>query len=78
MTDHAAQLNRVLHEQIPVIAHTGVAVVDYQPGRPVLVAPLAPNINHEGTVFGGTPVSELAGGAERAASFTGHYAVRKS
>ncbi len=48
------QLERYLHEHIPISAAMRVSVVSVQPDEVVLEAPLAPNINHRETVFGGS------------------------
>jgi thioesterase domain-containing protein len=47
-------LERYLCEQIPLAAAMGVRVRTATPQRVQLVAPLAPNINHNETVFGGS------------------------
>ena len=47
-------LERYLHEQIPLSAAMQVAVLAATPERVRLAAPLAPNINHRRTVFGGS------------------------
>lgn len=47
-------LTAYLHEHIPMTAAMGVEVLDADPARLVLKAPLAPNINHRGGVFGGS------------------------
>lgn len=52
-------LERYLHAHIPVSRAMRVAVVDVSDTRLVLSAPLAPNINHRETVFGGS-LSALA------------------
>lgn len=49
-----AGLEHYLHEHIPLSAAMQVSVVDVQPDGVVLSAPLAPNINHRDTVFGGS------------------------
>lgn len=43
-----------LSSQVPLIAHLGVDIVSYEPGRVVVEAPLAANINTHGTAFGGS------------------------
>lgn len=48
------QLERYLHEHIPISAAMRVTVISIQPDEVVLGAPLAPNINHRETVFGGS------------------------
>jgi thioesterase domain-containing protein len=47
-------LQTYLHEHIPLSKAMAVSVVESSPRRVVLVAPLAPNINHRDTVFGGS------------------------
>ena len=50
----SSELERYFHEHIPLSAAMAVEVVSVQPERIVLAAPLAPNINHRETVFGGS------------------------
>ena len=52
-------LQTYLHQHIPLSAAMQVAVVEISPNQVVLSAPLAPNINHRATAFGGS-VSALA------------------
>ena len=47
-------LEAYIHRQIPITAHMGVQIVEATPQRVELSAPLAPNINHRETVFGGS------------------------
>ncbi len=47
-------LERYLHLQIPLAAAMGVRVRMATPERVELAAPLAPNINHNETLFGGS------------------------
>jgi thioesterase domain-containing protein len=47
-------LERYLHEQIPLSAAMGVRVRMATPERVQLAAPLAPNVNHTDTAFGGS------------------------
>jgi thioesterase domain-containing protein len=47
-------LERYLHEQIPLSAAMGMRVRLATPERVRLAAPLAPNVNHAETVFGGS------------------------
>lgn len=56
---NAEALVQYLHGHIPLSRAMQVAVVECSPGRVVLGAPLAPNINHRDTAFGGS-VSALA------------------
>lgn len=51
---NSRELERYLHTHIPLSAAMQVAVLDAEPGRVRLAAPLGPNINHRGTVFGGS------------------------
>ncbi len=59
----ALELERYLHEHIPISAAMGVRVLSTDPEALRLMAPLAPNINHRSTVFGGSAsaVAILAG-----------------
>lgn len=43
-----------LHASIPLTRAMGVRVVEAGPGWLKLAAPLAPNLNHHGTAFGGS------------------------
>lgn len=58
-------LQRLLDAHFPMAAHMGVVVEAADPRRVVLRAPLAPNVNHAGTAFGGSlfSVAVLAGWA---------------
>lgn len=47
-------LQTYLHAHIPLSAAMQVCVVDVSAERVALAAPLAPNINHQETVFGGS------------------------
>lgn len=49
-----SELERYLHEQIPLSRAMAVAVIECGIERVVLSAPLAPNINHRDSVFGGS------------------------
>lgn len=48
------RLQEYLHQHIPLSRAMGVAVVTATPDGVTLSAPLAPNINHRETVFGGS------------------------
>ena len=48
------QLQELLAQEIPLTRAMGVEVLDYDGYGLVLSAPLAPNINHEWTAFGGS------------------------
>ena len=48
------RLQASLHERIPLSRAMGVRVLRAEPGGVVVEAPLAPNVNHSGTVFGGS------------------------
>jgi thioesterase domain-containing protein len=50
-------LERYLHEHIPLSAAMGVRVKIATPERVQLAAPLAPNVNHNETIFGGSAVA---------------------
>lgn len=43
-----------LKDQVPLIQHMGVDIVEYRPGYVMVEAPLEPNINTHGTAFGGS------------------------
>ncbi|HEY8995178.1 MAG TPA: YiiD C-terminal domain-containing protein [Lacunisphaera sp.] len=47
------ELEKFLHAKIPLTAVMGIRVIQTGPRRLILEAPLAPNVNHLGTVFGG-------------------------
>jgi thioesterase domain-containing protein len=53
----AAQLQQYLHEQIPLSRAMRVSVTAVDAAGVTLSAPLAPNINHHETVFGGSAVT---------------------
>ncbi|MGE5240286.1 MAG: YiiD C-terminal domain-containing protein, partial [Bacteroidota bacterium] len=48
------ELERYLHEQIPLSKAMGVEVMEASGEKVELAAPFAPNINHLETVFGGS------------------------
>lgn len=48
------EVEQYLHRHIPLTVAMGVRVRVATPGRVELAAPLAPNINHHSTVFGGS------------------------
>jgi thioesterase domain-containing protein len=62
---HEPELERYLHEHIPISAAMGIAVREAGATTVRLTAPLEPNINHRSTVFGGSAsaVAILAGWA---------------
>jgi thioesterase domain-containing protein len=51
---NSSQLEHYLHEHIPLSAHMQVTVLEATVDSIILSAPLAPNINHRDTVFGGS------------------------
>ena len=59
MSDHVpasmapAELEKFLHAKIPLTAAMGIGVIQTGPRRLILEAPLGPNVNHLGSVFGG-------------------------
>lgn len=59
MSDAISDLESYLHMHIPLSAAMQVSVVSATPEVVTLGAPLAPNINHRSTAFGGS-VSTLA------------------
>ena len=50
----AERTQELLHAKIPITRDMGVRVEDYDGERLVLSAPLAANVNHLGTAFGGS------------------------
>lgn len=52
-----AQLERYLHESIPLSQAMGLKVKIASPERILLECPFEPNINHHGTAFGGSIVT---------------------
>ena len=61
--DTAARLEAAYHELIPISAHMQISVKSWEDGKLVLHAPLAANINHQGSGFGGSlfSIAALAG-----------------
>ena len=53
-TSEAQELEHYLRTRIPLSAAMGVQVRSVTPDRVELCAPLAPNVNHRETVFGGS------------------------
>jgi thioesterase domain-containing protein len=49
-----SELELYIHQQIPITAAMGVQVIEATVDRVILSAPLAANINHRETVFGGS------------------------
>jgi thioesterase domain-containing protein len=54
-----SELEQYLHEHIPLSKAMQVSVVEVEEESVVLSAPLAPNVNHRETVFGGS-ISAIA------------------
>ncbi len=50
----AQQLEQTLHREIPMAQAMGIRAESYDGNRLCLAAPLAPNINHKCTAFGGS------------------------
>lgn len=50
----AAALEQILHNEIPISKAMGIRVANYDGASLSLAAPLAPNINHKSTAFGGS------------------------
>lgn len=65
MKHDLSAMQHYLHEHIPITAHLGVEVTAFDSGRIRLKAPLAANINHRDTAFGGSlsAIGILAGWA---------------
>ncbi len=57
MTQDCPEVTRYLHEHIPLTAAMQVEVTNLSDDTVTLFAPLAPNINHRDTVFGGSASS---------------------
>jgi thioesterase domain-containing protein len=55
----SSEVEAYLHAHIPISSAMGVRVVACSAGEVILGAPLAPNINHRATAFGGS-VSAVA------------------
>ena len=53
----AARLEGYMHRTIPLVDQMQVRVTDFDAAGLTLTAPLAPNINHERTAFGGSLAS---------------------
>ncbi|BAB78266.1 YiiD C-terminal domain-containing protein (plasmid) [Anabaena sp. FACHB-709] len=56
---NSLQVEQYLHQNIPISQQMAVSVVSIDEKGVILAAPLLPNINHHGTVFGGS-ISNLA------------------
>ncbi len=54
MQKDLAEVERYLHDHIPMSKHMGIVVERADESCVVLLAPLEPNINHRETVFGGS------------------------
>ncbi|MBF8721239.1 MULTISPECIES: YiiD C-terminal domain-containing protein [Pseudomonas] len=54
MTSDSQYLQSVLHNDIPLTREMGMAVIDWHDQRLRLQLPLAPNVNHKSTMFGGS------------------------
>ena len=57
MEARAARLERYMHRSIPLVGQMQVRVAAFDAAGLTLTAPLAPNINHERTAFGGSLAS---------------------
>jgi thioesterase domain-containing protein len=55
--ERAASLQRYMHAHIPLVAQMQAKVASLDQAGLTLTAPLAPNINHERTAFGGSLAS---------------------
>ncbi len=81
----APDLTAFLHKQIPLTQAMGLRVAESNAGRLVLEAPLAANINHLGSAFGGSlhalPTLACYGALWmllREAGIDGHVVVKRS
>lgn len=54
MTTDSQYLQTVLHSDIPLTREMGMTVIDWQGHCLRLQLPLAPNVNHKSTMFGGS------------------------
>lgn len=65
MSERLAALQTLLHREVPLSRHMGVAAQEYDGDALVLSAELQPNINIHGTAFGGSlyALAALAGWA---------------
>lgn len=53
-SDNVEIVRNKLKGQVPLIGHMAVDIVEYEPCKVVVSAPLEPNINTHGTAFGGS------------------------
>jgi thioesterase domain-containing protein len=81
----AAELAQYIHEHIPLTKLMGVSVVSVEEHALILQAPLAPNVNHRHTVFGGSAsaLAILAGWALlhvrlRSAGLADHLVIQRN
>ena len=54
MSDDSQYLQSVLHSDIPLTREMGLEVLEWRDQQLSLHAPLAPNVNHKSTMFGGS------------------------
>lgn len=59
MDRHLDEITKYIHDHIPITFHLGVKVKAYDGRSVALSAPIAPNLNHRNTAFGGS-LSALA------------------
>jgi thioesterase domain-containing protein len=85
MSDPLSALRSKLASEIPVTLHLGLEVLAHDEDGLILAAPLAKNVNHEGTAFAGSvnAVATLAGWgwvwlALKAAGQPGHVVLQDS
>jgi thioesterase domain-containing protein len=81
----ATSLERSLHERIPLSQAMGLRVRVATPDGVTVQAPLAPNVNHSGTVFGGSAAAvgvlaawSLVEVRLKAAGVAGRIVIRRS
>ncbi len=65
------ELTRITHRTLPFAEHTGIRIDVAERGRVRLTMPLAPNVNHVGTMYAGAlfTLAEIPGGTLSATTF---------
>ena len=79
------QIETTIHSEIPLSVSMGIRLVSFDERSVIIEAPLAPNINHKATAFGGSlyNVSVLAGwaavyGLLQQRQLSAHVVIQKS
>ncbi|MEM7276484.1 MAG: YiiD C-terminal domain-containing protein [Pseudomonadota bacterium] len=57
MSERAAKITQYLYNEVPLSKAMGIKLIKIDDSEVVLGAPLAPNRNHQGTLFGGSAAS---------------------